>query len=165
MSEIVKVGMAESRVVQPPGRLACFGVGSCVCVAIYDPEARLAGLAHSMLPAAPAALQGLAGEERAKYADLAVVHLVESMEKMGARRSRLFARLVGGATMFSFAGKPDGTESLGERNLKSARSSLFSQGVALKAEESGGSVGRSIEFDPQDGSLLVRSAWAELRWL
>jgi chemotaxis protein CheD len=164
MSEVIKVGMAESMVVQAPGRLACFGIGSCVCVALYDPEARLAGLAHSMLPAAPASAP-LEGDERAKYADTAVVHLVESMEKMGAKRSRLQAKLIGGATMFSFGSKKEGVESLGERNLRSARMSLQSLGLPLKAEDSGGNVGRSIEFDPQDGSLLVRSAWADLRWL
>jgi chemotaxis protein CheD len=161
--ETFKVGMAESQVVQPPNRLACYGIGSCVCVALYDPEARLAGLAHSMLPMAPP-MSPPGGEERAKYADTAVVHLVESMEKRGAKRSRLFARLVGGATMFSFGAK-EGSESLGERNLRSARQSLAAEGVKLQAEEGGGSVGRSLEFDPQDGSLLVRTAWAELRWL
>jgi chemotaxis protein CheD len=163
MSEVIKVGMAEFKLSQPPGRIACFGVGSCVCVALYDPEAQVAGLAHSMLPKAPA--PGIAPEERAKYADTAVVHLLESMEKSGAKRERVFARLIGGATMFSFGSKPDGSESLGERNLRAARESLKEQGVVLKGEESGGSVGRSIEFDPLDGSLLVRSAWAELRWL
>jgi chemotaxis protein CheD len=164
MADIVKVGMAQSMVVQAPGRLACFGVGSCVCLALYDPEARLAGLAHSMLPMAPAG-GTTQGEERAKYADTAVAHLVESMEKMGARRSRLQAKLIGGATMFSFGNKAEGVESLGERNLRAARASLQAQGIALLAEDSGGNVGRSIEFDPQDGSLLVRSAWSDLRWL
>ena len=135
-----------------------------MCVAIYDPEIRLAGLAHSMLPIAPTTLN-VSGEDRAKYANTAVLHLIESMEKQGAQRARLFARLVGGATMFSFSNRPEGTESLGERNLKSARGSLANLGVPLQAEESGGSVGRSIEFDPQDGSLLVRSARADLRWL
>jgi chemotaxis protein CheD len=162
--EVFKVGMAESKVVQAPHRLACFGIGSCVCVAMYDPEAKLAGLAHSMLPMAPQTVTP-DGEERAKYADTAVIHLMEVMEKLGGKRSRFYARLIGGATMFSFGAKADGSESLGERNLRSARESLKAQGVTLKAEEGGGSVGRSLEFDPEDGSLLVRTARAELRWL
>jgi chemotaxis protein CheD len=164
MGDVIKVGMAQSMVVKAPDRLACFGIGSCVCLALFDPEARLAGLAHSMLPTAPAALSP-GGDERAKYADTAVQHLVESMEKLGAKRSRLQAKLIGGATMFSFGNKADGVESLGERNLRSARTSLQAQGIVLLAEDSGGSVGRSIEFDPLDGSLLVRSAWSDLRWL
>lgn len=164
MSEVLKVGMAESLVAQAPSRLACFGIGSCVCVALYDPEAQLAGLAHSMLPSAPLSASPM-GQERAKYADSAVPWLVESMEKSGARRSRLFARLVGGATMFSFGNKADGSLSLGERNLKAARESLKAIGIELRSEDGGGSVGRSIEFDPADGSLLVRTAWADLRWL
>jgi chemotaxis protein CheD len=159
--------MAESRVVLPPERLACFGIGSCVCVALYDPESRVAGLAHSMLPLAPAQAASSAPEEKAKYADSAVSYLVESMEKLGAQRQRLFARLVGGATMFSFPGKASGSGDLplGERNLRAAREGLKALGIAITAEEGGGSVGRSIEFDPQDGSLLVRSAWQEIRWL
>jgi chemotaxis protein CheD len=164
MSEVLKVGMAQSMVVKAPGRLACFGIGSCVCLALYDPEAHVAGLAHSMLPSAPSTLSP-GGEERAKYADTAVLHLLESMEKQGAKRSRLQAKLIGGATMFSFGNKGEGVESLGERNLRASRTSLQAQGLELLAEDSGGNVGRSIEFDPQDGSLLVRSAWSDLRWL
>ena len=156
--------MAESKLAAAPSRLACFGVGSCVCVALYDPELKLAGMAHSMLPMAPSS-GSLSGEENAKYADTAVSYLLESMESMGAKRERIYARLVGGATMFRFSGRGDSGESLGERNLKAARESLRSLGVPLRGEEGGGSAGRSIEFDPKDGTILVRSAWADMRWL
>jgi chemotaxis protein CheD len=164
VAEVFKVGMAEFKVAQVPNRIACFGIGSCVCVALYDPEAKVAGLAHSMLPSAPA-MTLTSPEDRPKYADTAVPHLIDVMERLGAKRSRIYARLVGGATMFSFGSKSDGSESLGERNLRSARESLKSQGITLKSEEGGGGVGRSLEFDPGDGSLLVRTARAELRWL
>ncbi len=162
---MLRVGMAQSEVVIPPMKLACFGVGSCVCVVLYDPQIRLAGLAHAMLPSAPP--QGPGVGEEFKYADWATRRLVELMEKKGASRQHLFARLVGGANMFAAAtGREAGSEiSLGERNLKAARQALRDLGVPLTAEEGGGGVGRSLEFNPDDGSLLVRSAWADQRWL
>jgi chemotaxis protein CheD len=169
VAEVFKVGMAESMCAKPPDKLACFGIGSCVCLALYDPGAKVAGLAHSMLPTIAAALVppgGMGPADQAKYADSAVGFLVASMEKLGASRGRITAKLVGGAAMFSFAGpRTEGAESLGERNLRAARESLAAHGLALQAEESGGSAGRSIEFDPADGSLLVRSALADPRWL
>ncbi len=165
MTETIKVGMAQSRVALPPQRLACFGIGSCVCVALYDPKAKVAGLAHAMLPAAPLNAE-LPESDQPKYADTAVAQLVRSMEIKGAERSRLFARLVGGANMFSFPGKlPEGGGTLGERNLKAARERLRALEISVTAEEGGGGVGRSLEFNPEDGSLLVRTAWADLRWL
>jgi chemotaxis protein CheD len=164
LPETFKVGMAQAKLASPPDRLACFGVGSCVCVALYDPEKRLGGLVHSMLPLPPGAPQP---EETAKYVETAVPDLVAELEKAGASRKRIYARLIGGANMFAFPARQGEAPEpgLGDRNLRAARESLRRLNIVVTAEESGGSVGRSLEFDPADGSLLVRTAWAELRWL
>ena len=43
----------ELRVSGAPDRLAIHGLGSCVAVFVYDPAARIGGLAHILLPGPP----------------------------------------------------------------------------------------------------------------
>jgi chemotaxis protein CheD len=156
MPGMVNVGMAELAVSQGD-LLCCRGLGSCVAVALWDTQARLGGLAHVMLPdssAAPKAASGGLG----RYADLAVPALVGGMRKQGARLERLRARLVGGANMFLFVGRsPAAGPSVGERNLKAVECALAGLGIPVQARDIGGSWGRSLEFNPLDGSLLVRT--------
>ena len=164
MAETLKVGMAELKVARPPQKLGCFGVGSCVVVALHDPQAGLGGLAHAMLPSATGAAAA-EGEPGAKFADTAVASLVQAMEKEGAKRERMNARLIGGATMFTFPGKGEPQMPLGERNLAAARRALSELGIPVKAEDSGGSNGRSLELEPGEGTLTVWSAFQYVRWL
>ena len=157
--------MAELKVVTPPEKLAIHGLGSCVALALYDPEAKIAGLAHAMLPSGIGA--GTTGNsvQAGKFCDLAVPALILQMEALGAQRSRIFARIVGGATMFSFPGERNGPPALGERNLQAARQALNAAGIGIRAEDVGGSQGRSLELEPADGSLAVWSAFQYVRWL
>jgi chemotaxis protein CheD len=117
-----------------------------------------------MLPTA-AGSAAAEGEPGAKFADVAVDRLVQAMEREGAKRERMVARLVGGATMFTFPGKSEPQVPLGERNLAAARSALAALGIPIRAEDSGGSSGRSLELEPGEGTLTVWSAFQYVRWL
>jgi chemotaxis protein CheD len=155
--------MAELKVAQPPDKLAVYGIGSCVVLALWDPEAQLGGLAHSMLPTAAAQPGGEA--QPAKYCDTAVGALLAALEAAGARRDRLAARLVGGSNMFSFAGRDGGPLTLGDRNAFTCRETLRAWSLPLTSEDCGGDKGRSLELDPADGTLKVWSATTAPRWL
>ncbi len=100
-----------------------------------------------------------------KFGDLAVPALLEMMEAQGAKRSRIVARLVGGANMFSFPGSREAQPPLGERNLTAVREAQREAGISGAAEDSGGTKGRSLELAPADGSLAVWTAFQEVRWL
>ncbi len=156
---VVQVGMAEFMVAVPPAKLGCFGVGSCICIALYDPLAKIAGLAHVMLPS------DQTSADLGRSVTSAVPALIAALEQAGAKKERLFARLVGGATMFTFAGKQEGPAPLGERNTITARATLTELGVEIRAEDCGGALGRSLELDPVDGTLAVWSAFQYIRWI
>ena len=155
--------MAEMKVVRPPDKLAVYGVGSCVVLALWDPETKVAGLAHSMLPTAAAQPGG--EEQAAKFCDTAVGALLQAMQAEGAVKERCVARLIGGANMFNFTNREQGPMTLGERNVFAARETLRSWGLSLRAEETGGDKGRSVEMDPEEGSVMVWSAFQFVRWL
>jgi chemotaxis protein CheD len=46
----VPVRIGDVKVAAGPSVLFTIGLGSCVAVALYDPERRIGGLAHAMLP-------------------------------------------------------------------------------------------------------------------
>ena len=50
LSAPIRVSMADFKVAKAPSQLITTGLGSCVGVALYDPVAKVAGLAHIMLP-------------------------------------------------------------------------------------------------------------------
>jgi chemotaxis protein CheD len=120
---------------------------------LYDPESRVGGLAHVLLPDPTFSSQP---ERLWRYMSTAVPELVRELVFAGANRSRLRARLVGGASMFQEI-MPKNQPNVGERNIAAARSALVEAAIPIAGEQVGGSCGRSVEFDLSDGRVRVSS--------
>ena len=135
------------------GVLVTLGLGSCVAIMLYDPDACAAALAHVLLPS-----QSLARDtaNRAKFPDTAVPLLVERLTRLGADPRRLVAKLAGGASMFSQLVTP-GTIQMGERNVLASRNALRAASIPIVRESVGGERGRSIRFHVRDGRVEIRS--------
>ena len=153
-AEQLSVKVGEARIATGSQVLLAIGLGSCVGLALYDPRARVAGLAHIMLPHPSSARQPT---PPAKFGSTAVDHLLELMKEHGALRRRVFARMVGGAAMFESVLNDDGQPSLGERNVEATREALKAAGLRLTGEAVGGNFGRTITFNARDGKLLITS--------
>lgn len=150
----IKVGMADLNIAHPSGVLKTTGLGSCVGLTLYDSRAKVAGMAHVMLPSSDIAKEGALNI--AKYADTAIPDLIARMQKLGALLSRMEAKMAGGAQMFAFAGNHD-TMRIGPRNVESCKEQLQKFGISIKAEDTGGNYGRTIEFNCETGVLVIRS--------
>lgn len=153
MDNIIKVGMADLNSVSHPGMLTTLGLGSCVGIALYDPYTKVAGLAHIMLPSS---LQAKNNTNIAKFADTAVVKLVNDMRKLGARKECLVAKLAGGAQMFAFNQTSD-LMRIGFRNTAASKEVLAELGIPVLSEDTGGTHGRTIELYTDDGRLLIKT--------
>ncbi|MFB5673617.1 chemotaxis protein CheD [Paenibacillus terreus] len=151
---IIKVGMADLNVASFPDAIRTTGLGSCVGLTMYDPQLKIAGMAHVMLPSSDIAREGQINI--AKYADTALPELLDRMLQLGAARSRVVAKMAGGAQMFAFAGGGD-TMRIGPRNVESCRAMLTELRIPLIAEDTGGNAGRTIELDCLTGVLSIRS--------
>lgn len=151
---IVKVGMADLNVVQRSGVIRTVGLGSCVGLTMYDPQLKVAGMAHVMLPSSDIAREGQLNI--AKYADTALPALLDKLLQLGASPSRIVAKMAGGSQMFVFAGTGD-TMRIGPRNVESCKLKLAELHIPLIAEDTGGNYGRTIELDASTGILYIRS--------
>jgi len=145
-----RVGIAEYRLASAPAILAAHGLGSCVAVTLYDPVRKVGGLAHALLPAP---VPEVSVAQPATYVVTAVLEMVEGLEGQGSSRADLVAKLVGGSRMFD--NYNERIESVGERNLEKALEVLAGLGIPVRAQETGGNHGRSLEFDLNNGVVKV----------
>lgn len=144
------VRMGEIAIASEDGVLAAIGLGSCIALAVVDVEARIAGLAHVMLPEPASGRQGGPG----RFASTAVPSLVETLVAAGASRERLVAKITGGASMFSGL-SPSGVMAVGARNAEAVRLALERLGIPVVAEDLGGNWGRTVHLQAADGRLVV----------
>jgi len=149
----IKVGMADLAVGKAPKRLITTGLGSCVGVCLHDTVTKIGGLAHVMLPDST---QARNIQNKAKYADTAIQILIEKMIALGAVKTRLVAKIAGGAQMFNFSGTSS-IMRIGERNVEAVKKSLSSFNISILVEDTGGNFGRTIIFNPDNGELYIKT--------
>jgi chemotaxis protein CheD len=153
MGNMIKVGMADLKVCKSPDVLTTLGLGSCVGVALYDPVTKVSGLLHCMLPDST---QIRNNSNLAKFADTGIDELIRQMEQMGAVRTRLVAKIAGGAQMFAMAAANDSLR-VGERNAAAAREKLKTYRIKLISEDCGLNYGRTVEFYSETGDYMIKS--------
>lgn len=154
MNKVMIVGISDYKLERNPNVIATYALGSCVGICLYDKFAKVGGLSHIMLP--ESSMFSRNEINRMKFADTAVVDLVQALIGIGADRKRLTAKIAGGAKMFEVQpGSPMGT--IGERNINSVKNILYSLKIPIIAEDTGLNYGRTIYFDLETGIMKVQS--------
>ncbi len=154
------VGLGEIAVSKNPDDvLVSLGLGSCVCVAVFEPTSGVAGMAHIVLPDS-------GGEERrrsAKFADVAIPQLFEQMKKAGAASTGMVIKLAGGSQMMQ-ATAPGATQmNIGGRNIEAVKDLLKKAGLQVKAEDLGGTHGRTVRLTVGTGTVTASTAGKDQR--
>lgn len=153
MDKIIKVGMADLKTTKSPGILTTLGLGSCIGICLYDPMTKVSGMAHIMLPSSKSIKNN---KNIYKFADTGIEKLIEEMVANGASKHRMISKIAGGAQMFSFSSKND-IMKIGERNAIAVKKILKEFGIPIRAEDTGGNYGRTIEFHSLNGKLMVKT--------
>ena len=153
MPELIKVGMADLKAGKSPDSIISYGLGSCVGIALYDPQAKVGGLAHIMLPDST---QARATDNTAKFADTALPVLLDQVLALGGSRNRLTAKIAGGSQMFSFAQATD-VMRIGDRNAEAVKAVLKALSIRLVAEDVGGNYGRTVELLLDSGIFVIKT--------
>ena len=161
MENMIKVGMADLAVCKYPDALTTLGLGSCVGIALYDPVTKVSGLAHIMLPDSTKIKNN---QNIAKFADTGIEELIKQMIKIGASKTRLVAKIAGGAQMCAFKTSTSQANDMmqgGARNVEAVKAVLKKEGIRLLAEDTGLNYGRTIEFYSENGQLLIKRVGKE----
>lgn len=153
MSVEIKVGMADLNVCVSPDRITTLGLGSCVGIAIRDPVTKIGGLAHIMLPDSTTIRNNY---NIPKFADTGIEELVKQVTRKGANRSRLVAKIAGGAQMFGFGSNSEMVR-VGERNVQATKKKLAQMRIPILAEDTGKNFGRTVIFYPETGDFVIRA--------
>jgi chemotaxis protein CheD len=149
----IKVGIADMNTSSAPDKIITVGLGSCIGIAIYDKARALGGLAHIMLPDST---QFNNVKNPLKFADLAIPLLIDEMEKLGASRRNLKAKIAGGASMFNFSDKSMIMD-IGNRNSEAVKNSLKKYSIPILGEDVGGNKGRTMILNISDGIVQIKT--------
>src|SRR5690554_4108326 len=120
MSQVIlNVGISDMKIAHAPQNLISYALGSCVGICLIDKATQIAGMAHIMLPHN----NNQDKSSPFKYADTGIAEMVKKMENLGCMRSRMTAKIAGGARMFEIKGNST-IGNIGERNTIAVRETL-----------------------------------------
>lgn len=147
MSQTIIIKMGEMHIGHSPDILETMGIGSCLVVVLYDPIAKIGGLAHAMLPTAP---QGSPENiHKLLYVDTTIEALIHDLTNAGVALGNIIAKIIGGAHMFPLY--REANNGIGARNIEIAKLRLREKSIPLSGEETGGTVGRNVRFNLSTG--------------
>lgn len=132
---------------QPLGTL----LGSCVAVCLFDPQARIGGINHFMLPNIHRSSHD--DVDSLLSGDFAMEALLNAMLQRGAKKGRLQAKAFGGGTIIDATGT---LSSIGQRNTTFAKEWLERECIPLLASDFLGPWSRKILFVPNSGDAYCK---------
>lgn len=161
MGKTIKVGMADLNLCLPPDMITTLGLGSCVGIVLYDTRTKISGMVHVMLPDSTKINNN---SNLAKFADTGIRELLRQLQAKGASKATIVAKIAGGAQMFAFNANNDMLR-VGQRNIESTKEHLAKLGIRIIASDVGENFGRTIEFYPETGVLLIKAVGKPSRTL
>lgn len=124
-------------------------LGSCVSVVFWDPQTRVGGLCHYLLPEpTPGSVPS------ARYGSFAIPELLDRMLELGAQREHIQAKIYGGGNVVNHLNRLDGN--IGDRNIEEAHSQLKKLKIPLVEDNTGGNKGRFIAVDTNNFAVEHR---------
>jgi chemotaxis protein CheD len=152
MAQTHVVGISDCKTArEADDTIVTYGLGSCVGLALFDPDTSTGGLLHVMLP--DSRYCSASGEFNPhRYADTGFRSLLDQVCALGADKGRLCAKLVGGADMLG----QSPVFAIGEQNAEALVGLCRREGIPIAATSLGGTLGRAMEFRLSDGAVRVK---------
>ncbi len=136
--------------------LVTYSLGSCVGLALYDPEVRVGGLVHCMLPLSKTD-KSKAKKNPCMFVDTGVAVLLQGLFDLGAQRKRLVAKVAGASRLLD----EKGMFKIGERNYTVLRKILWKNDVLIASEDVGGQKARTMYLHIETGLTIIKSGGQE----
>ncbi len=150
MRHVVLVG--DMKVGRSDDILVTHALGSCLGLMIYDPDAKVGGLLHAMLPLSKINPQK-ADANPFMFVDTGVPRLFKSVYELGGKKNRMIVKAAG-------CGRPLSNNEMfkiGERNYIVLKKILWKNNVLLESEDIGGMASRTVHFELSSGRVIISS--------
>lgn len=156
MGQIVVSISAMHWSTRPDDVLVTYSLGSCIGVSAYDPQTRVGGLIHCLLP------NGNVSPDKARanphmFVSTGVVDMVKTLLRHGASRERLIIKAAGGAKMMQVNNMFD----VGSRNATTLEKLLAHNNMKLAGRDFGGSIPRTMSLQLDTGTVMIKSLGSE----
>ncbi len=133
--------------------IVAYSLGSCIGLVIYDPQARVGGILHYMLPDSSVD-KSKAQVNPFMFADTAIPKLFEQSDNMGADRTRLQIYIAGGAEIMNQAS----LFNIGKNNVMAVEKAFSKNQVSIHKQAVGGSANRTIRLEIATGDVYLKTA-------
>lgn len=149
---VYTVGISDMKVSDDESDiLVTHSLGSCIGLSLYDPEIRVGGLVHCMMPVSK--LDPVkAAANPLMYTDTGVTSLLKSMFERGANRKRLIATVAGAGSLLD----EKGFFKIGEKNYTILRKMLWKNDILISEEDVGGNIVRTMYLYMNTGKTLIK---------
>lgn len=129
-------------------------LGSCVSACIRDPQMRIGGMNHFMLPISNnrELSEAKTISEATRYGLYAMERLINDILKNGGRRDFLEIKLFGGGKVIQHMKEAD----IGNRNISFVREYLQTEQLKVVAEDLGDIYPRKVVYHPMTGRVQVK---------
>lgn len=127
-------------------------LGSCIAVSLHDPVNGISGLNHFMLPGRISRVD-IFEDKSAKYGITAINTLIDEMEKKGAKRKDIVAKLFGGGSVLEYEKR---TNTIPMDNIRLARIMLEIEDIPIVQSDVGQKYTRKLLMDVKTGKVYCR---------
>ncbi len=132
--------------------IVTYSLGSCLGIALYDPQIKVGGMLHVLLPTSTIDPEK-AGKLPFLFVNTGVPLLFRAVYELGAVKARLMVKVAGGADMQL----TNNTFNVGERNLIALTELFAHHGVRICNRAVGGHLSRTFRLNMATGSAYVET--------
>ncbi len=125
-------------------------LGSCVAVCLFDPENRIGGMNHILMPGLPDMGRY---DASARYGVNAMELLINGIMKLGGNRQKLVAKTFGGANVIPSIPKD---RAMGGKIVEFVEKFLDAENIEIISRDFGGYDTRKVYFHTDTGEVFLK---------
>lgn len=125
-------------------------LGSCVSACVRDPVFGIGGMNHFMLPSEAVRGDKAVVSASARYGNVAMEHLINTILHNGGRRDALEVKIFGGGRILAQM------TDIGRRNIEFVRKYIATEGLTLLAQDVGDIYPRKVVYHPPSGRVRLK---------
>ncbi|NLW77490.1 MAG: chemotaxis protein CheD [Methanomicrobiales archaeon] len=148
------VGVSDMKLSKNAGDIiVTHALGSCIGIAIHDPDIKVGGILHYMLP--KSSIDEIkANNNPFMFGDTGIPCFFQEAYKLGARKENLRVVMAGGSNLFA----ENDMFAIGKRNEVIARKLFWKNNIIIDKEHVGGNISRTLFLEIGSGSTWLTSA-------